>query len=78
MGIQPHQLNRFGKSKCGMALIMTVYNMKRATNILGIEKLLEKLKAWKPDYKKVSGFAEIHVILRRYSDFCFLRLADVA
>jgi hypothetical protein len=33
-----------------MALIMTVYNMKRAINILGIEKLLEKLKNWKPKY----------------------------
>ena len=35
-----------------MALIMTVYNMKRAINILGIEKLLEKLKNWKPKYPK--------------------------
>ena len=33
-----------------MALIMTVYNMKRVMNILGIEKLLEKLKTWKPKY----------------------------
>ena len=37
-----------------MALIMTVYNLKRAMNILGIEKLIEKLKTWKPDYKKVA------------------------
>lgn len=37
-----------------MALIMTVYNMKRAINILGIEKLIEKLKIWKPDYKKAA------------------------
>jgi len=37
-----------------MALIMTVYNMKRAMNILGIEKLIEKLKTWKPDYKKAA------------------------
>jgi len=59
-----------------MALIMPVYNRKRAINILGIEKLLEKLKAWKPDYKQVSGFAEIHAILRRDSGFCFLRLTD--
>jgi len=43
---------------------MTVYNMKRAINILGMEELLEKLKAWKPDYKKVSRFTKIRVILR--------------
>jgi len=34
------------------SLIMTVYNMKRSMNILGIEDLLKKLHAWKPDYKK--------------------------
>jgi len=61
-----------------MALIMTVYNMKRAINILGMDELLEKLKAWKPDYKKVSGFAKTHSILRRYNEFCFLQLAEVA
>ena len=35
-----------------MALIMTVYNIKRSINIMGIEKLIAKLKTWKPDYKK--------------------------
>ena len=39
-----------------MALIMTVYNIKRAMNIVGIEKLIEKLKNWKPNYKKVTFF----------------------
>ena len=34
-----------------MALIMTVYNIKRTINILGMENLLEKLKNWKPNYK---------------------------
>lgn len=34
-----------------MALIMTVYNMKRSINILGINNLLEKIKNWKPNYK---------------------------
>ncbi len=33
------------------ALIMTVYNMKRSINILGMEDILEKIKNWKPDYK---------------------------
>lgn len=39
-----------------MALIMTVYNMKRTINILGMEKLLEKIKNWKPNYKGITIF----------------------
>lgn len=48
--------NLKGLEKVGgeMALIMTVYNMKRAINIVGIEKLIEKLKTWKPDYRKAA------------------------
>jgi hypothetical protein len=30
---------------------MTVYIMKRTINILGFDKLMEKLHAWKPEYK---------------------------
>jgi len=30
---------------------MTVYNMKRSMNILGMETILEKIKNWKPNYK---------------------------
>lgn len=37
-----------------MALIMTVYNMKRCMNILGIEDLLEKIKTWVPNYKGIT------------------------
>lgn len=33
-----------------LALIMTVYNMKRAKNILGFDKLMEILKDWTPKY----------------------------
>jgi transposase len=33
-----------------LALIMTVYNMKRARNILGFEPLMENLKNWTPKY----------------------------
>lgn len=36
------------------ALIMTVYNLKRSINILGITDLMEKLRKWEPDYKAVS------------------------
>jgi len=34
-----------------MALIMTVYNIKRVLNILDFDDLLKKLRTWKPDYK---------------------------
>jgi hypothetical protein len=34
------------------SLIMTVYNIKRTINILGFDKLMEKLNNWKPEYKK--------------------------
>lgn len=36
------------------SLIMTVYNLKRTINILGTKDLLQKIKTWKPDYKKLS------------------------
>ena len=61
-----------------MALIMTVYNMKRAINILGIEKLLEKLKKWKPDYKKVNVFLQKHLILKLFNRFYIFPIAQAA
>ena len=61
-----------------MALIMTVYNMKRAINILGIEKLLEKLKNWKPKYPKglVSKIKES--ILSLYARFSIFNYKYIA
>ena len=52
-----------------MALIMMVYNVKWTINILGLEKLLEKLKNWKPKYPKglVSKIKEL--ILSLYACF---------
>ena len=35
------------------ALIMTVYNLKRTINLLGVEDLTEKIKNWKPDYSRI-------------------------
>jgi hypothetical protein len=32
---------------------MTVYNLKRSMNILGIENMIEKIKKWKPNYKSI-------------------------
>lgn len=61
-----------------MALIMTVYNMKRAFKILGIEKLLAKLKTWKPDYAKATIFEQIRLELRRYAGFNIWHLAQAA
>ena len=37
-----------------IALVMTVYNLKRTINILGFGDLMERIKNWKPDYKRVS------------------------
>jgi transposase len=61
-----------------MALIMTVYNMKRAMNILGIEQLLAKLQTWKPDYKKASSIAQKPSILRLYKQPHFICFALAA
>jgi len=36
-----------------MALIMTVYNIRRCITILGIPELLRKLKNWTPDYRRI-------------------------
>ena len=47
-------LRRLEKVNGEIALIMTVYNFRRAINILGIEDLMEKLRRRKPDYKAVS------------------------
>lgn len=41
-----------------VALIMTVYNMKRARNILGYEDLMLKLKEWTPKYPVSPFFIE--------------------
>ena len=36
-----------------MALIMTVYNIRRCITILGIENLIEKINNWTPNYKGI-------------------------
>lgn len=36
-----------------MALIMTVYNIKRVLNILSFHDLMEKFRTWKPNYKAI-------------------------
>jgi len=46
-------LRRLEKVNGEVALVMTVYNLKRTINILGIKDLMKKLRGWKPDYKTV-------------------------
>ncbi|MFN8236963.1 MAG: IS1182 family transposase [Chitinophagales bacterium] len=41
------------------SLIMLVYNMKRCFKIVGVEKLIAKIKNWKPEYSKPILFAGI-------------------
>jgi transposase len=46
-------LNGLEKVNGEHSLICLVYNIKRTINILGFDKLMEKLKNWKPDYKGI-------------------------
>lgn len=77
-GYNHTNLRGLAKVNGEMALIMTVYNMKRAINILGIEKLLERLKSWKPDYKKASGFSQKQSILKLFNRPYILAIAQAA
>ncbi len=61
-----------------MALIMTVYNMKRAINILGIETLLEKLKKWKPKYPTFLKSNKKQLFLGLCDNFRILNYKSVA
>ena len=61
-----------------MALIMTVYTMKRAINILGIEKLLEKIKKWKPKYSAFLKSNKKQLFLRLCDNFRVLNYNSLA
>lgn len=52
-----------------MSLILTVYNMKRTINILGFDKLMEKLRSWRPKYKKSWGYKHLVNNLRAVRSF---------
>lgn len=56
-----------------MALIMTVYNLKRSLNILTLPEILEKLKNWTPNYERVAYFIENGLVLRSYSIIKYFR-----
>jgi hypothetical protein len=61
-----------------MALIMTIYNMKRALNILGTQALIEKLKKWKPKYPTLHKSDQKQSILVRSAIFPILNYKYVA
>jgi transposase len=55
-----------------LALIMTVYNMKRTRNILGHEQLMENLKNWTPKYPGGPCFKEKRLCNLRFKPRYFL------
>lgn len=77
-GYNHTNLRGLAKVNGEMELIMTVYNLKRAMNILGIEKLPAKLKTWKPNYPK-ADFSELkRVIISSFAKTCFLEIRQAA
>ena len=52
-----------------LALIMTVYNLKRSLNILTMPQIMEKLQNWTPDYEKVALISKKEPILRHFKPF---------
>lgn len=61
-----------------MALIMTVYNIKRSLNILGMPKLLEKLLNRYHDYDKATSFRAKRPILRLFEPLKVFNRKQVA
>ncbi|KOY84297.1 hypothetical protein AD998_21675 [bacterium 336/3] len=61
-----------------MAIMMTIYNMKRVLNILGTEKFLEKLKIWKPKYPRLAKSNKKRMIVRQSTPFIFCTYKLVA
>ena len=49
------------------SLIMLVYNIKRAINILGVADLIAKLKTWKSPYKRKVLFLQKVTCFKRIS-----------
>ena len=39
---------------------MTVYNIKRTANIMGIEQLIEKIRSWEPKYPPIKPGKDAH------------------
>jgi hypothetical protein len=61
----------------GMNLIMFCYNFMRTKNILGVEKMLQTIEKWTPDYNKVvCAFKKRinKIIYTKIESFFFLKL----
>lgn len=50
----------------------------RVINLLGMEKLLAKLRTWRPDYRKAAVLVQIRLVLDRYADLKFHSLTKAA
>ncbi len=61
-----------------MALVMTVYNLKRLLNILKFEEIMQKLNHWKPVYPKGAMFYQNRHIINLLEHFKFYSLAFAA
>lgn len=68
-GYDHTNLRGLSKVNGEMALIMTVYNIKRSLNILGMSELMEKLHNWSPDYGKATCFGKKRGILSLFKPF---------
>ncbi|WP_304063771.1 IS1182 family transposase [Pedobacter glucosidilyticus] len=77
-GYNHTNLRGLAKVNGEIALIMTVYNLKRAMNILGIEKLLALLKTWNPDYQKALALSSKRLVLMQYNESKYLHFAQAA
>ena len=60
------------------SLIMLVYNIKRAMNILGVPDLIAKIKNWKSPYKRNVLFLQITKHFKLKSVFVFEKVLLVA
>lgn len=55
-----------------IALIMTVYNIKRARNILGFDKLIELINNWTPKYPGGYLFIKKRLQIKRFKNINYL------
>lgn len=77
-GYNHTNLRGLAKVNGEMALIMTVYNIKRAINILGMETLLAKLRTWVPHYGKATVPPSKQGIIRLFDGSYNFRLQIAA
>ncbi|MFN8310887.1 MAG: hypothetical protein U0T73_13075 [Chitinophagales bacterium] len=57
MGYYYTNLKGLEKVNGEQSLIGLVYNIKRTLNILDFEDLMEELKSWQPNYKRIAFFS---------------------